>query len=339
MRKKRAVAAAEMLPAVYVSPMKPVPVGKLPLDAALWLYEIKFDGYRVIALKNAGAVELWSGSQKPLNFPALAQAVAELPCHNATLDGEIVALDAAGRPSFQLLQNAAGGVAADTTICLYLFDLLHIDGEDLRSLDTVERKARLTRLLDRAPADDRLRLSANLDGDPVAILAAAGQLGLEGVVAKSRTARYLAGVRGPLWQKVKIVAEQDFVIGGYTAPEGGRKYFGALLVGYYAGEKLQFAARVGSGFSDALLERLHRSFQPMRRAGCPFVNLPVRQAGRWGQGITPAKMRLCTWIEPTLVCRVRFAEWTEDGGLRHPVFLGLRDDKTASEVQREPPPA
>ena len=324
-------------PAEYVAPMKPILVGGLPPDPALWLYEIKFDGFRVIALKNGETVELWSAAHKPLKFPGIAAVVASLPCRDAVVDGEIVALDPEGRSSFQLLQNSQDATA-DAPICLYAFDLLHLDGEDLRKLDTVTRKARLAALVARAPRDDRLRLSTGLEGAPARILDAVKQLGLEGIVAKSRGAAYLAGSRNPLWQKVKILTEQDFVIGGYTAPEGTRKYFGSLLVGIYEKGGLHFVAKVGSGYSSSLLERLYRMFQPMKRAGCPFVNLPVARLGRWGQGITPAKMKLCTLIEPTLVCKVRFTEWTGDGALRHPVYLGLRDDRDPRQVHRDAPP-
>ena len=131
--------------------------------------------------------------------------------------------------------------------------------------------------------------------------------------------------------------EQEFVIGGYTEPEGSRKHFGALLVGYYEEGKLMFAAKVGTGFSAALLQKLHAQFQPLRRKGCPFANLPTTSAGRWGAGITASKMKTCTWIEPELLCQVRFSEWTFEGGLRQPVFLGMRDDKPASAVVREKP--
>ena len=324
------------VPLEYVLPMKPILVDTLPTDPTGWLYEIKFDGFRVIALKTGASVELWSAAHKPLLFPAVAAAVAELPCEDAILDGEIVAVDAQGRSSFQLLQNSREDQAG-APICLYLFDLLHLDGVDLRAQDTVTRKARLGALLARGPHNDRLRLSADLAGDPAHIMDAVQRLGLEGVVAKRRDAAYHTGVRSPNWHKVKLATEQDFVIGGFTRPEGTRRYFGALLVGYYRGGKLQYAARVGTGFDMAALARLHGTFLPLRQETCPFVNLPAREAGRWGQGITPAKMKLCTWIKPTLVSRVKFAQWTDDGALRHPVFLGLRNDRVPRQVEREAP--
>ena len=134
---------------------------------------------------------------------------------------------------------------------------------------------------------------------------------------------------------MKCVNEQEFVIGGYTLPKGSRDHFGALLVGYYDEGKLHFASKVGSGYTQRTLRELHRKFQPLRRASCPFVNLPTKRTGKFGQGVTASEMKLCTWLEPKMIAQVRFTEWTSDGGLRHPVFLGLREDKPAREVVRE----
>ena len=190
-------------------------------------------------------------------------------------------------------------------------------------------------MLAKSDGDHRVRLSANLGGSADRILEAARQLGLEGIVAKRRDATYVEGARGGGWQKLKLASEQEFVIGGYTEPEGSRKHFGSILVGYYRGKELVYAAKAGSGFTDSALARFHELFQAYRRPTCPFVNLPVQEAGRWGQGITPQKMKRCTWLEPVLVCQVRFAEWTLDGGLRQPIFLGMREDKDPRSVVRE----
>ena len=143
------------------------------------------------------------------------------------------------------------------------------------------------------------------------------------------------GRRSSSWLKLKCVSEQEFVIGGYTPPKGSRDFFGALLVGYYEGGKLIFASKVGSGYSQKLLRELHRTFAPLRIEKCPFVNLPTKRTGKFGQGVTASEMKHCTWIKPELVAQIRFTEWTADGGLRHPVFLGLRHDKAAQEVTRE----
>ena len=137
--------------------------------------------------------------------------------------------------------------------------------------------------------------------------------------------------------KLKCVQEQEFVIGGYTPPEGARKHFGAILVGYYEKGKLLYASKVGTGFNAKLLASLHKCFQRYLQTDCPFANLPERTPGRWGQGMTAAKMKICRWLRPELVCQVRFSEWTRDGHLRQPVFLGLREDKEAREVVREEP--
>jgi bifunctional non-homologous end joining protein LigD len=131
------------------------------------------------------------------------------------------------------------------------------------------------------------------------------------------------------------VNEQEFVIGGYTPPKGSRDFFGAVLVGYYAKGELLFASKVGSGYTQALLRQLFNTFKPLRRAKCPFMNLPTKRTGKFGQGVTASEMKLCTWLEPKLVAQIRFTEWTSDGGLRHPVFLGLREDKPAQDVTRE----
>ncbi len=329
--RRQAVALPE-----FIAPMKPLLVAELPPDTEQWLYEIKFDGYRALALKGGDEVELWSASKKPLNFPTVAAAVAGLSCTRAVLDGEVVALDDQGRPSFQLLQNS-GDASTELRLCYYVFDLLQLEGRDLRKLPVTERKALLGQLLDGQSAGGMLRFSASLEGEPARLVAEVRRVGLEGLLAKRRDSVYEAGRRSANWQKFRLVSEQEFVIGGYSQPEGSRKYFGALLVGYYEAGELVFAAKVGTGFSAALLQKLHGQFQALRRDKCPFVNLPEKSAGRWGAGITASKMRLCTWLEPELICQVKFSEWTFEGGLRQPVYLGMRDDKPPREVVRERP--
>jgi bifunctional non-homologous end joining protein LigD len=319
---------------VFSAPMKPILVEALPPDTSIWLYEIKFDGYRALALKGGPRAELWSASQKPLQYPDVAAAVAALPCETAVLDGEVVALDEQGRPSFQLLQNA-GSAADPPALCYYVFDLLQLEGRDLRKLPAIERKEALGKLLAGQPPGGLLRFSASLEGEPARLVAGVRQLGLEGLMAKRRDSTYETGRRSIAWQKFRLLNEQEFVIGGYTEPAGSRKHFGALLVGYYEGKKLQFAAKVGTGFSAALLQKLHQQLQPLRRAGCPFVNLPAPSSGRWRAGVTASQMKRCTWLEPEMICQVRFSEWTFEGGLRQPVYLGLRDDKPATAVVRE----
>lgn len=332
---RRKAAGKRDLPAPEgVEVMKPVLVESVPDDPQRWLYEMKFDGYRGLALKQGDQVSLISATGKALKFPDVAASISALACGTAVLDGEIVALDGEGRPSFQLLQNARDGKVS-APICYYAFDLLQLEGKILRNLPLTERKAQLSRLLAASPPDEAVRFSANLEGDPAKLLAAIRRLGLEGVIAKERASKYEPGRRSGVWKKVKVVNEQEFVIGGYTPPEGSRKHFGSVLLGYHQAGKLQFAAKAGSGFTAKSLKEFYDLFQPLRCGKCPFVNLPAANEGRWGQGLTAAKMRLCTWLEPKLVCQVRFSEWTSDGGLRHPVFLGLREDKAANDVVRE----
>ena len=161
------------------------------------------------------------------------------------------------------------------------------------------------------------------------------RLGLEGVIGKQRGSVYEPDRRSGAWIKLKCLNEQEFVIGGFTPPQGARKYFGALLVGYYEKKRLLFAGKVGTGFDTKMLAALYKRFKSEKRDDCPFADLPSKQGGQWVQGITPAMMRRCEWINPVFVCQVKFAEWTRDGKLRQPVFLGLREDKEPAEVVRE----
>ena len=163
--------------------------------------------------------------------------------------------------------------------------------------------------------------------------------GLEGIIGKQRTSVYEAGRRSGAWIKLKCIQQQEFVIGGYTPPQGARKHFGAILVGYYDNKKLVFAGKVGTGFSANLLSMLHEKLREEQREDCPFVDLPSKQNGQWIQGITPSMMRKMHWVNPKFVAEVKFAQWTRDKKLRAPVFLGLREDKKPSDVVREAPPA
>ncbi|MEA3188801.1 MAG: bifunctional non-ous end joining protein LigD, partial [Chthoniobacter sp.] len=319
----------------FVEPMK-AKLADAPPAGEGWIYELKFDGFRALAIKRGQTVELLSRNNKDLSkkFPDLIPAVQGLRVENAVIDGEIVALDEQGRSSFQLLQ-AYEMNEEQPPICFYAFDLINLDGRNLASLPLTDRKAALEKLLGDAP--ESIRFSASLSGDVHKLLAEVKQRGLEGVIGKRSDSLYEIGKRSGSWVKLKVTNEQEFVIGGYTAPQGARKFFGALLVGFYEKKQLVFTAKVGTGFSEKLLRELHRRFASERRESCPFVNLPTKRSGRWGQGITNAEMKRCTWIEPRFVCQVRFTEWTRDAGLRHPAFLGMRDDKDPREVVREKP--
>jgi bifunctional non-homologous end joining protein LigD len=174
-----------------------------------------------------------------------------------------------------------------------------------------------------------------LQGAKEDLLRVAQEFGLEGLVAKRLNSLYESGRRSGAWVKVKLTKSQEFVIGGYTLPDGNRKYFGSLLVGSHGPDGLVFAGRVGTGFSDKVLANLYATFQKLKVPTCPFVNLPEKSRGRWGLGITPAVMKRCHWLKPVLVAQVKFTEWTLDDQLRQPVFLGLRSDKQPTEVVRE----
>jgi bifunctional non-homologous end joining protein LigD len=319
----------------FVAPMK-AKLTSEPPPGGDWIYELKFDGFRAIAIKDGNRVELLSRNAKDLThkFPEIAEAVAALALGRAVLDGEIVALDPEGRSSFQLLQAYELGEERPP-ICYYVFDLLHLEGRDLRNQSLVERKSQLESLLRGAP--DSIRFSASIDGDPRQLLEKVKTRGLEGIIGKLRGSTYESGRRSGAWIKLKCVNEQEFVIGGFTPPQGARKYFGALLVGYFENEKLKFAGKVGTGFNTALLRVLHTRFQKLRRAKCPFADLPEKSGGRWAQSLTPAEMKRCSWVEPEIVCEVKFTEWTRDGKLRHPVFIGIREDKEARSVIHERP--
>ncbi|MEO7300732.1 MAG: non-homologous end-joining DNA ligase [Verrucomicrobiota bacterium] len=318
----------------FVEPMKCRPM-KEPPRGKDWIYEIKFDGFRTLALKEKGVVQLLSRSAKDLTarFPEIAEAMEKLPFKNGVLDGEVVALDEKGRSSFQLLQTSNMPGEPHAPLCFYAFDVLNLDGKNLTGHPLARRKQILQNLLPLQP--DVIRFSANIQGDPQQLLQEVRKRGLEGIIAKRADSEYEPGLRSGAWAKIKVINEQEFVIGGYTLPKGSRDFFGAILVGYYKNGQLTFASKVGTGFNQALLKSLHKEFQKIPQDKCPFVNLPEKRTSRYGQGVTAAEMKRCTWVNPSLVCQIHFTEWTRDGHLRHPVFLGLRDDKNAKDVKRE----
>ena len=336
---KKKVAAEDALDALpaakarFIEPMKPNLLDTPPTHGN-WIYELKFDGFRILAIKTGAKVKLISRNENDLTerFDEVAAALAELPCEECVIDGEVVALDEEGRSSFQLLQ-AREMEGRQTPLYHYVFDLLQLEGKDLTGLPLTTRKELLAQLC--TGLGDPVRYSGELGRDAEALLPEIKRRGLEGLVGKLAESVYEPGRRSGAWIKLKVLNEQEFVIGGYTPPGGARKHFGALLVGYYEKKKLLFAGKVGTGFSSKLLASLHKKFRAEERGDCPFADLPSKQGGQWVQGITPAMMRKCTWVNPVLVAQIKFAEWTRDLKLRQPVFLGLREDKDAEEVKRE----
>ena len=306
--------------------MMAVSAATLPVGAE-WSYEVKWDGYRAQAVKDGAVVSLASRNLKNITkqYPSVAAAAARVGAAAAVLDGEIVALDAEGRPSFQALHHST---LDGLSIVYYAFDLLHLNGRDLTRRPLDERRAALRDIV----GDSGILLSDPLAGTADRIAAAVRQLGLEGVVAKRRRSFYAAGRRSDAWVKVRFARHQEFVIGGYK-PNAAN--FDSLLVGYYDGKQLVCAGKVRSGFTPHLRAQVFGGIRGLRAARCPFANLPSVRSGHWGEGITADEMQLLTWVKPQRVVEVSFAEWTRDGSLRHAAFIGLRDDKRARDVRRE----
>ncbi len=319
-------------PPRFIEPMKAQAVTEIPPGE--WQLEVKFDGFRALALIDRQDVQLWSRNKKPWpdRFPEIREALQKLSCDDAILDGEIVALDAQGRPSFQQLQNEGGG-GRRPVLRYYLFDLLRLDGESWLDRPIEQRQEALADLVHGAP--EELILSPAFHDKPERLLEEVRKKGLEGIIAKAAGSLYEPGRRSGTWLKCRLARDQEFVIGGFTPPQGTRSHFGAILVGYYQDGKLRYAGKVGTGFDRKKLAELHRRFQAVRQKDCPFSDLPSSRRSRFGIGMTAAAMRQVTWLKPKLVAQIKFAEWTSDGLLRQPVFLGLREDKKAREVVRE----
>jgi DNA ligase D-like protein (predicted ligase) len=315
-------------PARFVEPMQCLAVAKLP-EGPDWEYEIKFDGYRALGIKSAGRVRLMSrnGNDFSARFPSVANALSKLP-DDSIVDGEIVALDETGRPSFNVLQNYNH---ATTPLQFYAFDLLHLAGKNLRDCPLDERRELLrAKVMPRMQGE--VRFSETLEATAAEIVAAVKKQGLEGVIAKRRDSLYEPGRRSGAWVKMRINKGQELVIGGYV-PSG--KDFDSLIVGYYERDDLIYVARVRNGFVPALRVKVFERFHKLEIKTCPFSNLPQRDKGRWGQGLTADKMAECRWLKPHLVAQIEYADWTDVNHLRHSKFIALRDDKPAKDVRRE----
>lgn len=292
-----------------------------------WLLERKFDGERCVARKDGGEVRLESRTGKDLTgtYPEVRAAVAGQRDRGLLLDGELVAFDGE-QTSFSRLQQRLGvtrpspQLVAAYPVVFCVFDLLVLDGDDLRGRPLLERRARLVQAVRPGAA---LQLSEAWRGDSRRRFAQACRSGWEGLIAKRAQARYVAG-RSRDWLKLKCVFEQELVIGGYTDPAGSRTDFGALLVGYYENGRLRYAGKVGTGYTDATLRNLGARLRELKTPASPFADAQPIPRGTH-------------WVRPELVAQIGFAEWTNDGRLRQARFLGMRDDKRPAEVVRERP--
>jgi bifunctional non-homologous end joining protein LigD len=312
----------------FIEPMKATTAAPPPNDGH-WLYEVKFDGYRVLAVKNGRTVELWSRNKKRLDerFPAIVEAVAALPVQKCILDGEVCALDEHGRSSFQLLQNQA---ETNHPVVYYLFDLLAKGAKSLLELPLLDRKRELDAIL--LTAKPPIHPSISFTENPANILEKMRSVGAEGAIAKRIDSLYETGRRSGAWIKIKFHRGQEFVVVGYTLPRKSRQHFGALLLGYYRGKRLIFAGHVGTGFSHKMLRDIYHKLKALE-CTAPAVEEVREPSTRWKPpGWKPSETR---WVKPKLVAQVQFTEWTGDGILRHPSFQGMREDKKPADVVRE----
>lgn len=293
-----------------------------------WLHEIKLDGYRIVASVKDGSTELFTrrGNDWTDRAPSVVAALSALPIRHAVLDGELVSVRSDGVTDFQALQNALRDGRSQRLV-YFAFDLLFLDGEELRAQPLTARKEALAELLAGAPKSAHLRLSEHVEGRGREVFERACKLGLEGTIAKRADAPYRPG-RGKDWLKIKCIARQEFVIGGYTPPGGSRQHLGALLIGVHEEGRLRYAGKVGTGFNARSLRELRARLEPLAHPTCPFTPAP-----------RGSPVRGATWVRPELVAEVAFTEFTDDGRLRHPSFQGLREDKPPSAVTRERPTA
>jgi bifunctional non-homologous end joining protein LigD len=317
-------------PMKFIEPMQCQLVAALP-EGAEWQYELKLDGYRTLAIKDAGSVKLLSRRNHALNdrFAAVAQGIKGIE-DGVILDGEVVALDAQGRPSFNLLQNYK---TKATPLIYYVFDLLAYRKRNLTGLPLRQRRELLNELL--AAAGDPMRISAALNAPAADVIAAVKEQGLEGLVGKRLDSRYEPGDRRGAWVKYKVNQGQELVIGGYKP--GGKDHFENLAVGYYEGDRLLFIAKIKNGFAPGMKEKIFKRFEGLGTKTCPFANLPEPKNARRGEALTAETMKKYCWLKPKLVAHIEFTDWTAANHLRHSKFVALRDDKNPREVFHEKP--
>ena len=312
----------------FIQPMLAKLTDSLP-EQGNWFYELKLDGYRAQVMKTRGATTVFSRRGKNFNdrFRAIARAFGFL-ADDTIVDGEVVALDNQGKPSFSDLQHSRAG---PESLYFYAFDLLAYQGRDLRKLPLSERRRLLEKHALRGMRDP-VRLSEVFNASPNLLITAARQAGLEGIVAKRSISRYESGERSGAWLKYKTNKGQELVIGGYKP---GSVSFDYLLAGYYEGKDLIFIAKIKNGFTPTLRKKVAEHFEGLRTTRCPFANLPEAQSARRGEAITAEVMERIRWLRPKLVAQIEFTEWTAGNHLRHSKFIALRDDKKATEVTKE----
>jgi DNA ligase D-like protein (predicted ligase) len=313
---------------LFVPPQLSKPVEKPP-SGPQWLHEIKLDGYRMAARIDNGHAQLLTrtGLDWTAKYPSAAAALANLNVKTAYLDGELCGVDDAGLPSFAQTQAATDG-EREVRLVYYAFDLLHLSGWNISGLPPIERKALLEPVVTNKPG---IQFNGHDTGDGELILKHAGKLGFEGVVSKTIDAPYAPGNRG-LWRKAKALNRQEFVIVGWSDPEGSRPHLGALLLGYYTDDgKLIYAGRVGAGMPVKVLADLRRRLEPLARKTSPLSVQPPRKT-RFGSPLVLSRVH---WIEPELVAEITYLTWTADGLLQHTVYVGLREDKAAEQVRRD----
>jgi len=298
-----------------------------PFSSKEWIFEPKLDGQRCMAFRDGNKIELWSANEQPINiqYPEIVKALASQRAKQCVLDGEIVAFDGerSSFPKMQLrmhLHDPALVKASKVPIFYYVFDLLFLDGKDLRGIPLLERKRLLKQKI---RFQKPLVFMTHLDEKGEEYYGEACRKGWEGLIAKRAESRYISG-RSRDWLKLKCVLEQEFVIGGYSDPEGARSGFGAILVGVYEGDRLHYAGKVGTGFNQEMLDRMSERLKSIEISRSPFTDADIPRRG-------------VHWVEPKLVAQLGFAEWTPENKLRQGRFLGLRDDKPPRDVVRERP--
>jgi DNA ligase D-like protein (predicted ligase) len=313
--------------AEFIEPMECAPVTKL-LNGPEWVYEIKLDGYRAIAINSNSVVNLFSRRHKSFNhqYPHLVEALAELP-EGTVVDGEVVALDDSGRPNFNLLAQFRSEASR---IHYFIFDLLVCNDRDLTKLPLSGRRDLMKTFL--KLQSPRLRIAEQFEVSANDMFAAVRQQQLEGVIGKRKDSVYEAGKRTGAWVKCRANRGQELVIGGYIPGPHG---FDSLIVGYYQGKDLMYVARVRSGFVPASRRQVFERIRHLASPTMPFANLPDTHKSRWGDELTAEKMKECVWLRPEAVAQIEFLEWTTGDRLRHSQFVGLRADKNPRDVVKE----